>query len=139
MIRRTDGEQRNHTEDHARGAVAALKSALVEEGLLDWMQRIAFGEAFDGQNCFFIGITYRGEAGGHAFAVQQDGAGAALTLTATVFGASELQIFAQDIEQGAVGIGGDSSGPPVDGKCNFLFHMFSSAKKIWWSRGGSNP
>ena len=45
-------------------------------------------------------------AGEDALAVDQHRAGAALALAAAVLGAGQLQVFAQDVEQRPIGVGG---------------------------------
>src|SRR5688572_10424718 len=49
-------EQRVSQQDHARGAVAAFKAALFPKRLLDRMQLIALGQAFDGGYRFAIDL-----------------------------------------------------------------------------------
>jgi hypothetical protein len=51
--------------------------------------------------------------GENAAAIDQDGAGAALALAAAVLGAGELEVFAEDVQEGAVGVGGEARGWPL--------------------------
>jgi hypothetical protein len=103
------------TEDHAGDAVAALHGFGIEEGLLNAMQAFASGEAFDGGDGFACGEAGGGEAGGDGLAVEEDSAGAALPFAAAVLGSGEAEIFAEDVEEGSVGVGGKLMGLAVDG------------------------
>jgi hypothetical protein len=78
------------------------------------MQLAPFGESFDGQDFQLVRISYGRDARSHGFAVQQDGAGAALTFPAAVLRAGQFQFLPQDIQQGPLRISDDSSGLPVD-------------------------
>src|SRR5438067_10807049 len=51
-----------------------------------------------------------------AAALDEDGASAALSLAAAELGAGEVQVFAEDLEEGAGGAGGDGVGLAVDGE-----------------------
>src|SRR6267154_6538889 len=86
-------------EDHARGADAALGSALFEEALLDGMEFFVDDEAFDGGDLGAFCLQDGDEAGVDQFAVDQDGAGSALAFAAALFGSSEVQVFAEDVEK----------------------------------------
>src|SRR6185295_10391727 len=46
--RRVLGQERDGGHDHPRRAEATLERAVLDEGLLDRMQRIALGQALDG-------------------------------------------------------------------------------------------
>jgi hypothetical protein len=48
-------------------------------------------------------LSDRGLAAADWFAVDEDGAGAALAFAAAVFGSGEGEFFAEDTEQGSVG------------------------------------
>lgn len=102
-------------EDHAGDAVAALHGFGIKEGLLNAMEAVASGEAFDGGDELAFGEAGGSEAGGDGFAVEEDGAGAALAFAAAVLGAGEAEVFAEDVEEGAVGGGGEVMGLAVDG------------------------
>jgi hypothetical protein len=86
------------------------------------MKFVAFGEAFDCDDGFFVGIGNRGEARGNTFAIQENGAGATLAFAAAVLGAGELEILAKDIKERAFGVGGDRVGTTVDSKFEGRVH-----------------
>ena len=115
-------KQTNDAHNHAGRAIAALESAFSKESFLNWMQFLAFAEAFDCDDGFFVGIGNGSETRGNAFAVQENGAGAALAFATAVLGAGELEILAKDIKQRAFGIGGDRVGTPVDSKFKSRVH-----------------
>lgn len=108
------GEQLDSLHDHSGRAVAALERALSQEGFLDWVQLVALGQPFDGQNRLFLDVGHRRDAGSDALAVGEDSASATLALAAAVFGAGEVEVLAQDLQQRALRIGGDSAGLPIN-------------------------
>jgi hypothetical protein len=111
-----------NTHDHARGAVTALKRAFVHEHLLDRMQFVAAGEAFDGDDLRFVEVADGSDARGGAFTVYEYGAGAALAFAAAELGAGELKVFAQDFEQGTLRVGGDGPGLAVQDEADLGIH-----------------
>ncbi len=117
-------QQAGQAENHAGSAVAALEGAFGEEGLLDGMERFAFGEPLDCQDGLFVGIGNCGHAGDDAFSADQDCAGAALAFATAVFGAGQLQVLTQHVEQRAFWIGRDGPGLTVNGESNGFFHTF---------------
>ena len=63
------------------------------------MQFVSFGETLDGEHGLLMGICDRRQARRNRFAIEQDGASAALAFAATIFRAAELQVLPQDVEQ----------------------------------------
>src|ERR1700722_11956667 len=86
-------------KDHAGGADAALGTAFREEALLDGVQLFADGQAFDGGDPRAFGLQDGDEAGVDEVAVHQDGAGAALAFAAALLCSSEMEVFAEDVEE----------------------------------------
>ena len=115
-------QQTDDAHDHAGGAVAALESTFGKERFLDWMQFFAFGEAFNGDDGFFVGVGNWSEARGDAFAVEENGAGAALAFATSEFCAGELEVLTQDIKERAFGIGGNGVRTPVDSEFESRIH-----------------
>ena len=109
-------EQRCRRHDHAALAVAALGHVEVEPGLLDRVQLVAVGDAFDCRDLAapteFIG-TWQ-ERVGHA--VDVHGAGAALGDAAAVLRAGHAERVAQHPEQRGVGFDVYVVSLSVDGK-----------------------
>jgi len=90
-------QQSDAAHDETRGAVGALKSVVVDEGLLDGMKLAVLFEALDGKDGF-AGSVSNGELAGTAgSAVDEDGARAALAFAAAVLGAGEAKLFAEDV------------------------------------------
>ena len=86
--------------DHTGDAVTALDGTFIDEGLLEGMQFTFFAfESFDGQNFFASGMFELTAAGAHGFAVDKDDAGAADTDVTAVFGAGQVEVFAQEFEK----------------------------------------
>src|SRR5690349_23694265 len=83
----TDAADRR--QDLARRAIAALKSVMLDEGLLHRMQFAAVGDAFDGGHI----VTLRGhgkrQTGQHAPPVEENRTSAALAVVAAFFGAGQ--------------------------------------------------
>lgn len=85
-------------------AVAALKSLLVDEGLLDRMRVFRRAEPFEGDDFFSSRSRNWQEAGTHRAVIHEHGAGAALSQAATESGIIQGEIVSKDVEKGAIGI-----------------------------------
>ena len=70
-----------------------------DEGGLHRMQRVALGEALDGDDVGAVVADGERQAGIDAPAVDQHGAGAALAAVAALLGAGEVEPLAQQVEQ----------------------------------------
>ena len=72
---------------------------MVDEGLLQGMQRAIPGKSFDG--CDLRAVFHDGErqAGVDAPAIDQHGAGAALTVIAAFLGAGQREMVAQGVQE----------------------------------------
>ncbi len=90
--------------DLAGGAVAALEAIVFEEGGLDGVQLVAVRESLDGGDLGALRDGGKGEAGVDAAAVDEDGAGATLSVIAAFLAAGETEILAQSVEQGGAGV-----------------------------------
>jgi hypothetical protein len=95
------------SENHARNTVAALHCAFVDERLLDSVQLSVLRQALDSNDPLSSGRLNRQPATRHGLVIHKHRAGTALTFATSVFGASKTEILAQDLEQGAVGLGFD--------------------------------
>jgi hypothetical protein len=87
-------EQGDGPEDHAWSAVAALHRAFLHKSLLNRVEGAIGLEAFDGADGPAGHGTDGSCAGDDRRAIEQDGAGAALTFAAAILGASDAEIFA---------------------------------------------
>ena len=117
------GGRRPALRDEARGradltgrAVAALECVVVDEGLLQRMQRAVGGEPLDGGDLGAVLHDDQRQAGIDAPAVDQDRAGAALALIAALLGAGQIETVAQRVEQGRPGRDGQRTFLAVDVK-----------------------
>ncbi len=99
-LRPAFGQQARGRADLARRAVAALECVVVDERLLQRMQRAVHRQAFDGGDLGAILHDGEREARIDAPAVDQDRAGAALPVVAALLGAGQVEMVAQRIEQG---------------------------------------
>src|SRR6266403_3373463 len=86
-------EKRSHRHDHSGLTISALRNVVVDPGLLDFVQRAVGGQTFDRGDLFAAGIADQYATGAHRNAVDVDRAGPALCYAATVFGASQADIF----------------------------------------------
>ena len=85
-------QQSDSGHNLARLAVAALGDLLVSPG---FFHRMGFRCPLDGNHLLPLHVTHRGNARAPGFAIDVDRAGAAQALTATEFGAGQLQLFPQ--------------------------------------------
>src|SRR5215217_4792822 len=93
-------EQRDGRHDHAGGAVAALHGVLLGERLLDAMQRAGCGrEPFNRHYALPLERADGRDARPHSHSVDEHRAGAALPLTAAVFGPGEAELGAEHRQQ----------------------------------------
>src|SRR5215216_498387 len=93
-------EQRDSRHDHAGGAVATLHGVLFDERLLDAMQRAGRRrESFNRRDAFPLERADGRDARAHSHSVDEDSAGAALPLTAAVFGPGEAELRAEHRQQ----------------------------------------
>src|SRR5262245_23716303 len=88
------------------------------------MKLIPLPESFDRQDGMLVRIRDRSEAGSDRFAIEQDGAGAALAFAAAVFCAGQVQLFAQNLEQGSLRIRSERVRLSIDGEGNRCVHTF---------------
>src|SRR6185436_20807931 len=110
---------------HAGSAVAALKSTRSEERFLNRVKFWTGGQAFDAEDLAAVSVRNGSHAGRDGFAIEQDGAGAALSLATAVFGAGKMKLLAQDIEQRAIWISGDGARFAVHFQVEGLFHGYA--------------
>src|ERR1043165_1528387 len=81
--------------DHSRSAIGTLHCIRLDEGDLQRMQISVAFEAFDGSDLLAGGASYLRDARAHWLSIEQDCAGAALSLAATVLTAGEMEIVPQ--------------------------------------------
>jgi hypothetical protein len=119
-------EERDGGHDHAGDAIAALHALVLDEGFLDRVKLgvglIVGAEAFNGLDFFTRRGGDRSKATLDWPAIDQDGAGAAGTFAATVFGAGESQVLAKHIEQRPVRLGRNLAGLAIEGELNLGAH-----------------
>jgi hypothetical protein len=92
-------QHRDAGHNHPAGAIAALKSVVFQEGFLKRMKLAISLQAFDRENFSLPNAPDCQQAGPNSRAIQQDSACAATPLAASVFGAREIQVIAQDAQQ----------------------------------------
>ena len=89
-------QKRFGTQEHSRGAEAALKCAMIDKRLLQGVQFAVAGKSLDREHLFSRDVLERRDAGAHRFAIDDYGTGAARALAASVLGAGERKIGAQN-------------------------------------------
>src|SRR5262249_21747388 len=92
-------QQRAAGHEEAGGADPALQRRVLEELLLQRVQRLAPGHALDGLDPAAVHLAAQHEARAHQPAVERDAAGAAVTRGAAFLAAGEVQRVAQHVEQ----------------------------------------
>jgi len=107
-------EQLFRRHNHAVDAVAALGGLLVDEGLLQRVQFAWRAEAFDRRDLASRYRADRRDAGTDRLAIDQHRASAALRQAAAEFGAVELEVVAQHVEQRRVRLSGNRTAHPID-------------------------
>ena len=113
---------REHQE--ARRAEAALQAVMIDEGLLQRMQRVAVGEPLDGADLPALRLHREHQAGAHGDVVEDDGAGAADAVLAADMGAGLPAVVADGVDQRAPRLDPDRIVAAVDGErdVDFLGH-----------------
>src|SRR6267378_2402125 len=86
-------------QQHARRADPALRRAVLDERVLQGRQPATISQSLDRRDLAALDLAYRYQATVHDLAIDQHGAGAALTFAAPFFGAGRSEVFAQHIEQ----------------------------------------
>ena len=97
-------EQRLGRDDLTRRADAALKTAVLDEGLLQRMELAVPREPFDGLDALAGAAGSQGQARAHQAPVDDDAAGAADADAAAFLGSGQAQVVAQNLQQQAVGL-----------------------------------
>ena len=103
---------------HAGDAISALRRLLLDEGALDRRRRLDRPEAFQGGDLLAFQQDQRRDAGQYGFAVDDHGAGAALTEAAPELRSAQLKIVGEHIEQRRRRINVQRMGTPIDLNCN---------------------
>jgi hypothetical protein len=111
-------DQGHRRHDLAGRTEAALETVMVDEGLLDRVQRIAVRQPLDGRDLTAVDGGGKHHAGIHPPAIEVDGAGAALAEIAALLGAGEAEPLAQGVEQGDACVHRQAMLVPVDADRN---------------------
>jgi hypothetical protein len=117
-------EQRLGRDDEARRADATLERGIFKEALLNGMQAVRFGDAFDGGDISALGFDTKHAARIHQAAVHDDIARAAVAVVAAFLRTSEFEIVSQNFEEAVAGFAKEIDLFTVDGclNVNFLGH-----------------
>src|SRR5665647_3311404 len=126
-------QERRGLHQHPGGAVAALKRAVIDKCLLQWMQFPITGKPLNRDDILARYILERCHARTHGFATNGHGTSAAESFTTSVLGSGERQISAQDPQQQALVVGIECDGVPIQNKVNRFFHMDYHQARIWGS------
>src|SRR5439155_9655906 len=93
------GQHADRRTDLTRRAKAALEAVMLDEGGLQGVQGLLVAQAFDGDDLAIGAGDGEIEARVAPNAVDQDGAGAALPVIASLLAAGEAKVLAQGAEQ----------------------------------------
>jgi hypothetical protein len=122
MTRHTSAQFVGHANggtDLPGRAVTALEAVVLDEGPLQWMHVAVRREAFDRRDCMSFVLHRERQARQDALAtVHQHGARPARSLVATFLGAEEVQMFAQQVQQGHARVRWQIRLHAVDGNCH---------------------
>jgi len=94
------GDQAGRRTDLPRRAIAALKCIMIDEGLLQRVQRAVFGQALDRGDVGAVLHHGQCQAGVEPPSVDQDCTSAALSVIAAFFRACQVEAITQRVEQG---------------------------------------
>src|ERR1044072_3232592 len=94
------GNQARGGTNLAGGAVAALERSVLDEGLLQRMQRASLRQTLDGRDLRAVLHYHQGEARIYPAASDQNRAGPALAVIAALLRAGEIEMEPKRIEEG---------------------------------------
>jgi len=89
------GEKGDPRQQKTRGAIAALNSAVLNKGPLEWMQLAIMGQAFNRHDAATVGFECGIEARVDRPPIDEYGASATLAFLATDLGSGKVQLLAQ--------------------------------------------
>src|SRR5882757_9973794 len=92
-------EQRLRRHDHSVAAIAALAGLFIDERPLQGTRVLRRPQTFDRRDATLAGGADRIHARALFYPVDEHAACAALRLTAAEFGAAQLEVVAQNVEQ----------------------------------------
>jgi hypothetical protein len=108
------GNTRDRRHDLAGSAVATLECVLIDECLLHRMELATrLGQAFYCLHAFALRGRCQREARNHSLSVHEDSACATLTLIAALFGACQMEMIPQGIEQRRPGVDAEATGSSI--------------------------
>ena len=113
LIQRRIPAERDRRHDHPGRADAALRAAVLDEGML---QRVTAAQAFDRHHPRPVDLRDRHQARIHRRAVHEHGAGAALPFAAPFLGAGERAVLAQHVEETLHRVGVQATRRAVQGE-----------------------
>ena len=113
-----------HRCDEPRRAETALRSVVIDHGLLDWMERAVWrADAFNGAHCFTVELRHEQDAGvERALGIPvcyNNGTSPAVAFIAAFFGACEAAFNPKPIQQSLRGRCVHLHGFPVEKKRHF--------------------
>ena len=107
-------EQGDRRQDHARRAVAALEGALREKRLLNPVELAGRREALDRQDLMALRRRHQRSAASNGLPVDEDCAGATDALATAGLRTGDVELVAQDPEEGPLRLTRNRSGGAVD-------------------------
>src|SRR3954452_12899534 len=122
-------EQTLDGHDVARGAVAALKGALLQKGFLDRVELLPTAEALDRLDAAPVEARREGEAGRDRAPIQQHGARAADGGAAALAHPVKLELLVQDVRQEPVVLHFDLAVGAIHGESDRAFHGVRSSSR----------
>jgi hypothetical protein len=108
-----------------RRANAALKTAVFDKRLLQWMELAVFGESFDGFDLFPGATRRQGQTGTYQTAIDDHAAGAANADAAAFFGTGQAEVVAQNVKQQTIRFDFDLLFFSIDVQQNRSFHVYT--------------
>jgi len=101
---RVAAEQRYQAHDETWCAESALERRVFDESILNWMEIVSIRQTFDSGDRLTGRRIHWSDARVRSPAVEQDRAGSAIPLTASIFASCQAQVMAQDGEKSCLPI-----------------------------------
>src|SRR5262245_12466801 len=107
-------QKADRRHDHARRAVAALKTVFLPEAFLQRMKLAVLRQPFDGRHLGAVGLDGEYRAGFRAATIDKDCAGAALTGVAPNVCARQVEMLSQKMDEQQSGLDACLADPAID-------------------------
>jgi len=120
-------QKRLRRHQDSRGAKTALNRSMIDERLLQWVERFPIAEAFDRLDLSPLDLGSQDQTGMNRRPIEQDRAGPALSDPAALLRSGQTQFLPEKPEQGPVRRHRKLNRLPIQFKIDRYFHRSISA------------